>query len=230
MTDKLKLKFFKWHLTASIAVVIIIGFICQWLWFTAPFLLLDGTWIALLILAGVDITIGPLLTLLLVSTKKSKQAIVFDMLVILSVQVTALSYGLMQIEQQRVVALVHFNNVFYLVAKQNVSDAAFKQDKLPEYHGMKYGMIDDAKTFEHYKSSNKPILYTTSLYSPLNKSGVTQKTFPLDKVPLNIKHKYGTDFTFKALAGKKRNAIVVLKEVSTSDEMKIVDIILMPQT
>ena len=227
--NALKLTFFKWHLTASLTAVITIGFMCQMLWFPAPFLLLDGTWIALLILAGVDITVGPLLTLLLVSSKKTKRAIVFDMVVILAVQISALTYGLVQIEQQRVVALVHFNNVFHLVTKQSVSGTDFDQNELATYHGMKYGMIDDSKAFDHYKGSSKPILYETNLYSSLTSLAIKLKTFPADKVPDIIKNTYGDSFTFKALAGKKRNAIVVLKEKSNVAEMNIINIILLPK-
>jgi hypothetical protein len=73
--------------------------VCQYLWFPTPFLRLDGTWRALLTLATVDIVIGPLLTLILVSAKKSKRELYIDMLVILTVQPSALGYGLMQIEQ-----------------------------------------------------------------------------------------------------------------------------------
>lgn len=65
--DKLKLLFFKWHLFLSFSVVFLIIFICQFVWFPSPFLMLDGTWIAILILASIDIILGSLLTLLLIS-------------------------------------------------------------------------------------------------------------------------------------------------------------------
>ena len=115
--DLRKKEYFIKHLLGSITTVLIISITCLWLWFPSPFILLDGTWIALLILAGVDITLGPLLTLMLVSSKKSIHAIVVDMTLILTLQIGALAYGFIQIEQQRVVALVHFTNAFHIVAK-----------------------------------------------------------------------------------------------------------------
>jgi len=241
MTNTLKLQFFKWHLSASLGVVTLISLLCQWLWFPAPFLLLDGTWIALLILAGVDITLGPLLTLLLVSSKKSKRELVIDMSIILLVQISALIYGLVQIEQQRVVALVHFEHVFHAVTKKDIDQTGravilsnsthsnkVKYCELATYKHMHYGMINHAETLIHYTNSNKPILYTSHLYLPLNKTEVNVKTFPLNKVPNSLKNKYNETYTFKGLAGKKRDAIVVLKDISETGKMKIIDIMIIP--
>jgi phosphoglycerol transferase MdoB-like AlkP superfamily enzyme len=224
--DYLKLKLFKWHLVSSLLIVGGIAFICNVFWFPKPFLLLDGTWIALLILAIVDVILGPLLTLLLVSSKKTKKALWFDLIIILSVQIYALVFGLNQIKQQKVVAIVHFNNTFHLVSEKSlpVNELELYSDKnIKKYAGIKYAMLLSDDVTSYLKKSNENFLYEPTLYRSLNQEEITNKTFPLTKVPEYIKKKYQDTHTFKALAGKERNAIVIL-----SHELDIVDIIPLP--
>lgn len=221
--DLLKKTFFIKHLLGSITTVIIISIICLYLWFPSPFILLDGTWLALLILAGVDITLGPLLTLMLVSSKKSTRAILVDMTLILILQIGALTYGLMQIEQQRVVGLVHFNNAFHIVTKKDFNKDDNEEGKFPTYNDAYIAMIKDSEALNHYANSTKHILYTTELYLPIEASIINEKTFPVEKLPLEVKDKYNTGNTFKALAGKNRNAVIVL-----NNKMEMVEIALLP--
>jgi hypothetical protein len=123
-------------------MVLTLGIVCQYLWFPTPFLRLDGTWRALLTLATVDIVIGPLLTLILVSAKKSKRELYIDMLVILTVQPSALGYGLMQIEQERVLAIVHLDSMFNLIPKKEICAEQLSVDyTLPTYNSIYYAMV-----------------------------------------------------------------------------------------
>ncbi|NQY50962.1 MAG: hypothetical protein HRT50_18065, partial [Colwellia sp.] len=140
--DSLKRKFFSWHITTSLIVVAFIALYCQFIWFPAPFLQVDGTWFALLIIAAVDITLGPLLTLLLVSSKKSARDLVVDMSVIVVIQISALGYGLSQIEQERTWAIVHLDGVFNLVAKKEIAKLQLiAKQELPQYQGIYYAMV-----------------------------------------------------------------------------------------
>jgi hypothetical protein len=228
--DSLKLRYFKWHLATSLIVVILISLICQWLWFPSPFLLLDGTWIALLILGCVDITLGPLLTLLLVSSKKKKRELTIDIIAIGLIQISALTYGLKQIEQERVVALVHFENIFHAVTKKDiVSSQESELSKLGNYKGMIYAQIDYNEVAKHYSNSTVPALYSSYLYLPASIQTIKSAPFPLDKVPEDIKSRYDSSYTFKSLAGKKRNAVIVLIEDSNTSTMAIVDILPLPE-
>jgi hypothetical protein len=213
------------HLSLSVIVISLIAGICQWLWFPSPLIWVDGTWIALLILALVDITLGPLLTLLLVSSKKSKKELIFDGIIILSIQLSALLYGLHQIEQERVWGIVHLDGVFNLVPKKELSshqlDTAYP---LPKYDGIYYGMVLNADLATHFQESIQPLMYSPEKYLNLTKAHIQATSFPEENVPLALKEKYGYDkYIFKGLAGKQRNAVVVL-----NNEMLIVEIALLP--
>ena len=105
------------HLLVSALIIGCISVYALVSWFPFPLFLLDGTWKALLILATVDLLLGPLITSIISSDKKSVKELTFDFSVVLAIQLAALSFGLFQIQNQRVVALVHVENAFHLVAK-----------------------------------------------------------------------------------------------------------------
>ncbi len=223
--DSLKLKFFLLHLTTSLVVVIGITLTCQFLWFPTPFLQIDGTWIALLTLAGVDITLGPILTLLLVSSKKSKHELLTDMLIIITIQISALGYGLMKIEQEQVWAIVHLDGAFNIVAKKEISGLQLTaQLQRSQYNGIYYAMLLNSDITEHIKTSSHPFLFSPDKYHQLAKEQLIITSFSYNNLPLYIKEKYDQKFIFKVLVGKKRNAIVVL-----TNNMQVIDILLLPE-
>jgi hypothetical protein len=223
--NNLRKSAFQLHLSLSIIVISLITGICQWLWFPSPLLWVDGTWIALLILAAVDITLGPLLTLLLVSDKKSKKELILDGMIILSIQISALLYGLHQIEQERIWGIVHMDGIFNLVAKKELNSHQLDTSyPLPKYNSIHYGMVLNADLATHFQDSVQPLMYSPEKYRALNKAYIEATSFPQENVPLALKEKYAYDkYIFKGLAGKQRDAVVVL-----NNEMLIVEIALLP--
>jgi hypothetical protein len=217
-----KLKYFSYHLAISSLIVILISMLCQFYWFPTPLLLLDGTWIALLTLAIVDIIIGPLLTLILVSSKKSKRELWIDMIMILSIQVSALSYGLIKIEQERVWAMVHLDGMFNLVPKKEVSKKYLDVPQaMPQYKGIYYTMVLNAEIGMHSQISNTPLMYSPERFHKLNRKDILPTSIQYAKLPKDIKVRYDQQYVFKFLAGKKRNAIIIL-----SSNLTIIDIML----
>lgn len=206
--NRFKLKFFLYHLIASFSLIAFIAFLCQLYWFPAPFLMLDGTWVAILIIAGVDITLGPLLTLLLVSSQKTKRELTSDMLIIITIQVAALVYGLLQIEKERVIAIVHFQGAFHSVAKKELTNDEKKLlSVLPQYNGIYYGMVP---TVNILPKNSKPFLYSPQYYQHLSHSEVIKNVFPYKNLPNTLQGEYHQEYIFKVLVGKKRAANIVI--------------------
>jgi hypothetical protein len=221
----IKIKYFKYHLTISLLVVLTLSVICQFFWFPMPFLFIDGTWVALLIIAAVDIVLGPLLTLLLIKQDKSRKERLVDLSVIAILQLSALVYGLSQIEQERVVALVHSEGAFNLVPKKELaeSEIAYLKD-FPQYHGIYYAMVVSTDLVAHATTSNsKPFIYSPLMYRELNQKEILNTPYLYTKLPKKIKEKYNKQYIFKGLAGKKQNAVLVLTQ-----EMTLIDIMLLP--
>lgn len=228
--DPLKKRFFNYHLTASLIIILLVSAICQFRWFPQPFLQLDGTWIALLTLASVDIIIGPLLTLLLVSSKKSARELSLDIIVIVMVQVSALTYGLMQIEKERLIALVHYDGIFHLVPKKMLTAPLNNARDIPaqnRYKGIPLVIISEKNALKYVmKTTNNklPFLYAIENYQPLATEELSKPTFDYQHLPENIAERYGQEFIFKLLIGKQRNAIIVF-----NPDMSIADIELLPK-
>lgn len=220
--NSLKLRYFFWHLITSATVVFIITVTCQYLWFPEPFLQLDGTWRALVILAVVDMVIGPLLTLFLVSSKKNNRELMVDMILILTIQISALSYGLMKIEQERVWAIVHLDGMFNLVPKKEIlAEQLTENYELPKYKGIYYAMVLNDDLLLNAQEDNNLIYYSPNRYHRLSWQKITKVTIPYNDLPLDIKEKYNSKHIFKFLSGKRRDAVSVF-----NGSLELIDIII----
>lgn len=220
----LKLKFFTWHLFSSVIVISAITVLCLYIWFPSPFIQIDGTWKALAILACVDIIIGPLLTLLLVSSKKSKRELRLDFALIIIVQLSALTYGLIQIEKERVWALVHLDGMFNVVPKKKVPiDYLTRELNLPQYNGIYYAMVLNSELLLNAQEGGGIIYYSPKRYHPVFTEQISNISIKYMELPTVIKKKYNSDYLFKFLAGKKQDAVIIFNR-----DNELVDIMLIP--
>jgi len=90
---------FQRHFALSATVV---GLACLLIWkgwYPSPLFELIGTWSVVQVLVGVDLIVGPLLTLILY--KPGKRFLWFDMLVIAIIQISAFVYGMSVIYSER---------------------------------------------------------------------------------------------------------------------------------
>lgn len=79
------------HLLCSALVVGIVFLIAFFVWYPGPYWQIVGAWRPLRVLVGVDLVLGPALTLLLF--KPRKKGLLFDLSCILAIQLAALIYG-----------------------------------------------------------------------------------------------------------------------------------------
>ena len=87
------------HLTASATVVGLFLLLTFFVWYPAPLFKIEGTGLVLQILLGVDIILGPLLTL--VVFKQGKPGLKLDLAIIIAVQLGAFLYGASVIYKER---------------------------------------------------------------------------------------------------------------------------------
>lgn len=110
-------------LVAAAAAVIVFGF-----WYPHPYGQLSGGLRLFLILVGVDVVCGPLLTLILFNPKKRHREVFLDMSLVIMVQVAALAYGLHTAYQARPLFLVHEIDRFRVIGLQDYLSAGIDKD------------------------------------------------------------------------------------------------------
>lgn len=88
-----RLKAFSIHLAASATVLLLVALALYFGWYRWPGWFLSGVGAIVLIMAGVDLTLGPTLTLLIANPAKPRRELARDVAIIAAVQVAALCYA-----------------------------------------------------------------------------------------------------------------------------------------
>jgi hypothetical protein len=122
------------HLASSATVALIVFLLIYFLWYPAPLFELAGGRTLLLIIAGVDVCLGPMCTL--VVFKRGKKGLVFDLAVIVFVQLTALTYGVWVMFEARPVYIVFVKDRYELVRANG-----FPEGELAKAHAKGYDSL-----------------------------------------------------------------------------------------
>ena len=109
------------HLVLSILVLSAIAAVLVWRWYPPGLFHMAHADKLLLIIAGVDVVMGPLLTLIVY--KQGKKTLKFDLTVIALLQMAAMGYGLHTVWQSRPVYLVAMPDRFNLVFENDLDPA-----------------------------------------------------------------------------------------------------------
>ena len=88
-----RLKAFGFHVLASVCALCLLLTVLYFGWYQWPGWYLTGMWHITAILGGVDVTLGPLFTLLVANPKKTRRELARDIGIIAAVQLVALIYG-----------------------------------------------------------------------------------------------------------------------------------------
>jgi len=123
-----KLHAFLIHLSASALVVGTLCAIIFFLWYPTPYFTAKGTSGVLGILIGVDLIVGPILTLILF--RPHKPGLVFDLSVIATIQLAALVYGTVTVYQERPYYSVFAVDRFQILAYKDVDSSMIEHEEL----------------------------------------------------------------------------------------------------
>ena len=110
------------HLSLSAMVVGIVCAVIFAVWYPAPYFTVKGTWDAVRVLFGVDLIVGPLLTLILF--RPGKPGLAFDMVMIALIQISALLYGVSVIYMERPYYTIFAIDRFEVLSKRDVGASA----------------------------------------------------------------------------------------------------------
>ena len=206
------------HLLFSSLVIASIAAISLLVWFPYPYYEIDGTLIALVIVFCVDIVIGPIITFVISNNNKPYRELLFDFSIVLLLQVSALVFGISEIYKQRVVALMHIEGQFHLVAKSAVPQAD-AEPNLNVFEGVYYGQLTypDFEGLSEQEREEK--MFSPSTYKQLSLREVESYALPMHALPETLIKQYGDQVYYKLIAGKNKNGVAVVNH-----DMQIIDI------
>ncbi len=194
---KVKLKATGIHLCLSLVIFFVLAYLVLYVWFPLPYFLVDGGWQGIRIIAAVDLVLGPLITFLIFDSSKSRREISFDLLVIVIIQVAALTYGVMTTYNQRPVAIVLVED---FVVPAIASD-----------YGNQLESLDD---LARYSSENPPVIYAEI---PVNRESVDEINRIKSEQNINEHAQLGLYQPFSSLAaglGQRQENFSKMLEVS----------------
>ncbi|MEO6976697.1 MAG: TfpX/TfpZ family type IV pilin accessory protein [Gallionella sp.] len=180
-----RLKAFSIHLIVSATIAASVIALMLLLWYKPPFFsALDGTHI-LLILLGVDVTVGPVITLIIFNHLKSRRALTFDLSVIALLQAAALIYGMSVLFHARPVFVVFSEGSFDLITANMLSDSDVAHARNPAYRSLPLtgpiyvytampGDIKERNEVLFSLSSGKDLPQLPKYYTPYSEHGAVE--------------------------------------------------------
>ena len=186
------------HLSLSAIIAAAVLALMLLVWYPYPLFAAVGGQQVLLILLGVDVTLGPLITLTIFNTKKSRKVLTFDLSVIAILQTAALIYGMSVVFQARPVYVAFSKDSFDLVTANMLSNEDIAKARYPDYRSLPLTgpVYVYAEMPADIKERNEVVLGALS--------GKDLAQFPQYYLPFD---------THSAAAGKAAKPLAELKEI-----------------
>ncbi len=125
------------HLLISLLIAVGVLALMLELWYPAPLFQAAGGNDLLFILVGVDVAIGPLITLVIF--RRGKRGLKFDLVTIAVLQVAALVYGSYVVSLARPAFIVFVKDRFEVVTPAELEAEALARAKLPQFRQPPWG-------------------------------------------------------------------------------------------
>jgi hypothetical protein len=187
------------HLLASCILAFIASYVVFMIWYPSPLAQAIGVTSIVLLLLGVDVIAGPLLTLAV--CKEGKKSLKFDLSVIILIQLSAFIYGIHILAQGRPVWIALHENAFHIVRAYE-ADNEYRQKAKPEYQKLSFTgprwvavrlpIGDEKKSV--FEGIMKGIIYQerADLYDSINNQATTIQNSIIDLTRLYQSNKSDT--------------------------------------
>jgi hypothetical protein len=154
------------HFLCSALIAVAVIAVMLLLWYPAPYFSAMGGVGLVALIAGVDVVLGPLITLVIFNTQK--KSLKFDLACVVFVQVAALAYGVHTMFQARPVFNVFNDNRFDVVVAADinaeehvkVTNAVFKSIPLTGPRMAAMNAIESAESVRILSSGTDPRAFT----------------------------------------------------------------------
>jgi hypothetical protein len=124
------------HFVATAALGAIAAALIFFVWFPSPFATMIGGTELFVLVVGCDLVLGPLLSLVIYDSRKSRRALIVDYSVVGLAQVGMLVYGVYVVAGTRPVEVVFNKDRLEVVTARDISDAELAAARLPQYRAL----------------------------------------------------------------------------------------------
>ena len=236
-----RFKAFAIHFGISFVIFLILLYFILVQWYPEPLFSTDGGWRVIRIIVGVDLILGPLLTLIVF--KSGKPGLKFDLSMIALVQFLALTWGVWNTYNERPAAIVYTLDFFtpvpaYQLAKEGMTTAKLKQfgDTWPVNIYIDIPKEKLSETLKEAMQANKPLYLLTKYYKKFGKeqapilkeNSMNLEKYVKDKPELKKIYQHSlltgtakTNISYLALHARDKWTTVIFD----LDEMRIIDTI-----
>jgi hypothetical protein len=121
------------HFAVTMLLAAIAAALIFLVWFPDPFQTIVGGTGLFLLVVGCDLALGPLLSLVIYNSRKSRRELFTDYAVVGAIQIAALVYGVVIVAGTRPVYVAFNTDRFEVVTARDIDDAERAAARLPEY-------------------------------------------------------------------------------------------------
>jgi hypothetical protein len=121
------------HFIVTLAVAACAAALIFLVWFPSPFQEMVGGTKLFLLVIGCDLALGPLISLVIYNSQKSKRELVLDYSLVAAVQLTALVYGVYVVSSARPVYVAFVKDRYEVITPVEIEKADLEDARRPEY-------------------------------------------------------------------------------------------------
>lgn len=129
------------HFLVTLAMATAAAVIIFFIWYPDPFQTMLGGTKFFILVSVCDLVLGPLTSLIVYNSKKTRRALIFDYSVIGIVQLAAFVYGVMSMANARPIYVVFVKDRFEVVMAEEIADADLQVAKDPYRSRPKFGPL-----------------------------------------------------------------------------------------
>jgi hypothetical protein len=178
------------HFSFSLIVISCFIAVIYFSWYPEPFFTASGGLQGLKIVILVDLVLGPLLTFIVFNKTKRLKEKLLDFSVIISIQLAALIWGALTVYHQRPIAIVFWENKFYTVPDNALSND-YKSDityqklisekNIPFIYAKKPESVEDIQAMLARVEQKKLVpFHQVELFAPFDSALPTLKSSSID--------------------------------------------------
>lgn len=128
-----KFRAFSIHFATTLVVAATAAALIFLVWYPPPFGTMVGGLKLFVLITGIDLALGPLVSLVIYDSRKSRRALLFDYSVVAVVQVAALAYGIYSVSQARPAYVAFVKDRLEVVAAGEIAERDWREAKGSTY-------------------------------------------------------------------------------------------------